>query len=83
MKNRFLTCALACLVAAGASAQNPAQPSWLSDAVFYQIYPSSFQDTDGNGIGDPSLVLAVKDGKPVDLYEEPEPPSIGYVPLKK
>ncbi len=53
MKNRFLTCALACAVAsAGASAQNPAQPSWLSDAVFYQIYPSSFQDTDGNGIGD-------------------------------
>ncbi len=39
-------------MAAGASAQNPAQPSWLSDAVFYQIYPSSFQDTDGNGIGD-------------------------------
>ena len=52
MKNIFLTCALACVVAAGASAQNPAQPSWLSDAVFYQIYPSSFQDTDGNGIGD-------------------------------
>ena len=53
MKNRFLTCALACAVAsAGALAQNPAQPSWLSDAVFYQIYPSSFQDTDGNGIGD-------------------------------
>ena len=40
------------MAAAGASAQNPAQPSWLSDAVFYQIYPSSFQDTDGNGIGD-------------------------------
>jgi maltose alpha-D-glucosyltransferase/alpha-amylase len=34
------------------SAQNPGQPSWLSDAVFYQIYPSSFQDSDGNGIGD-------------------------------
>jgi len=40
------------MAAAGVSAQNPAQPSWLSDAVFYQIYPSSFQDTDGNGIGD-------------------------------
>ena len=52
MKNKLLTCALACVMAAGASAQNPAQPSWLSDAVFYQIYPSSFQDTDGNGIGD-------------------------------
>lgn len=28
------------------------QPSWLSEAVVYQIYPSSFQDSDGNGIGD-------------------------------
>ena len=27
-------------------------PKWLSDAVFYQIYPSSYMDTDGNGIGD-------------------------------
>jgi len=25
---------------------------WLNNAVFYQIYPSSFQDSDGNGIGD-------------------------------
>lgn len=36
----------------GAGAPKPAQPSWLSEAVFYQIYPSSFQDSDGNGIGD-------------------------------
>lgn len=35
-----------------ASAQKPGQPSWLSDAVVYQIYPSSFQDSDGSGIGD-------------------------------
>ena len=34
------------------SAPDPSQPSWLSEAVFYQIYPSSFQDSDGNGIGD-------------------------------
>lgn len=26
--------------------------SWLKDAAVYQIYPSSFQDSDGNGIGD-------------------------------
>ena len=39
-----------CIV--GLSAQNPEQPSWLGDAVFYQIYPSSYQDSDGNGIGD-------------------------------
>lgn len=25
---------------------------WLDDAVFYQIYPQSFRDTDGDGIGD-------------------------------
>lgn len=27
-------------------------PDWLRKAVFYQIYPSSFQDSDGSGIGD-------------------------------
>ncbi|MFD2937536.1 alpha-amylase family glycosyl hydrolase [Spirosoma flavum] len=27
-------------------------PNWIKQAVFYQIYPSSFQDSDGNGIGD-------------------------------
>ena len=27
-------------------------PSWLRDAVFYEIYPSSFYDSNGDGIGD-------------------------------
>ena len=28
------------------------QFGWWKDAVFYQIYPKSFQDTTGNGVGD-------------------------------
>ena len=27
-------------------------PNWLNDAVFYELYPQSFCDTNGDGIGD-------------------------------
>ncbi|MEM6821263.1 MAG: alpha-amylase family glycosyl hydrolase [Verrucomicrobiota bacterium] len=27
-------------------------PGWLADAIFYEIYPQSFMDTNGDGIGD-------------------------------
>lgn len=27
-------------------------PAWLENAVFYEIYPQSFQDSNGDGIGD-------------------------------
>jgi maltose alpha-D-glucosyltransferase/alpha-amylase len=48
---RKLTVLLACLMAwVSISAQK--SPDWIKSAVFYQIYPSSFQDSDGNGIGD-------------------------------
>lgn len=28
------------------------QPKWLDEAIFYEIYPQSFYDTNGDGIGD-------------------------------
>ena len=27
-------------------------PKWLDNAVFYEIYPQSFNDTNADGIGD-------------------------------
>lgn len=29
-----------------------AMPKWLRSAVFYEVYPQSFKDTNGDGIGD-------------------------------
>ncbi|MBS6661535.1 MAG: alpha-amylase [Prevotella histicola] len=52
MKKQLLTMALACAMTMSASAQMGTNPKWLGDAIFYQIYPSSYMDTDGNGIGD-------------------------------
>ena len=31
---------------------HPSPPEWLSDAVIYEIYPQSFADSNGDGIGD-------------------------------
>ena len=28
------------------------RPSWVQDLVVYQIYPRSFQDSNGDGVGD-------------------------------
>ena len=33
-------------------ALNKRKAGWWKEAVFYQIYPKSFQDTDGDGVGD-------------------------------
>ncbi len=38
-------------MASETTSQRP-HPSWLEEAVFYQIYPQSFYDTNGDGIGD-------------------------------
>jgi len=36
-------------------------PSWLANAIFYEVYPQTFFDTDGDGIGDLPGVIAKLD----------------------
>ena len=33
-------------------AEDKSKRGWWEKAVFYELYPKSFQDTDGNGVGD-------------------------------
>ncbi len=47
---KIITALVILMVCVSLTAQK--HPGWLRDAVFYQVYPSSFQDNDGNGIGD-------------------------------
>ncbi len=36
-------------------------PNWLKDAVFYEIYPQTFCDTNGDGIGDINGIISKLD----------------------
>ena len=52
MKTKTLLLALVATIMFPAAIKASAGPDWLKKAVFYQIYPSSYMDSDGNGIGD-------------------------------
>jgi maltose alpha-D-glucosyltransferase / alpha-amylase len=53
MKNIALLFVLFFIISTFGNAQNfKPVPQWLEKAVFYQIYPQSFKDVNGDGIGD-------------------------------
>ncbi len=51
MKPIKFICAIALAVVSFAASAKE-QPKWLKDAVIYHIYPSSYMDSNGDGIGD-------------------------------
>jgi len=51
----FFLVIIICFSSLDLYAQNMARPDvpdWVDQAVFYQIYPQTYKDTDGDGIGD-------------------------------
>lgn len=52
MKIKNLLAVICAIATLSVTAQQKAQPSWLKDAVIYHIYPLTYMDSDGNGIGD-------------------------------
>ncbi|TRX60160.1 glycosylase [Fulvivirga sp. M361] len=57
----FLSCILNQLEGFAQGRIKPETPEWITSAVFYQIYPQTFKDSDGDGIGDLQGIISKLD----------------------
>jgi glycosidase len=68
MRLSFTLCCIFVLLVSGSAAHARSDGDWWRDAVFYEIFVRSFQDSNGDGVGDLNGVIArldyLNDGDP-------------------